>query len=569
MNLFLDIDDDEYTSKVNLKFYSIRNKKIISKDFDFYNYFYCKTLLRSKEIVKSERLKQILLSDGTTVENVYKIYYNSLNVKSLYRNNNQITYELNIPRSVRFCTTLKVRFLEVFDQNWKIKRDLFGKFPVPISLLDSRTKTKVDYIWFEDKLIEESSENWSLASRIIVRWKASKIYMRQFDNCFFLSLHDFCLNFLRITENMHKDRIKVHPLEYFIMKCGFTERLENMKMTFEKYFAQVVCINNSSFMPLSKLFGPHSKKLIADYIFLSSSVVALPPQEHKGYNSSPYMYIKRKGIHKNGFVGLDYDSMYPSIMLKLFAGKKHLDPYYTFLTKVLRKKRAEKDPQKKEGYKVMINSIYGSFGAKYQNLVRAQPEIASQICASARELMERTVKLFRNVIYCNNDSIVIPKREYDANKIEEWNRKNDCLLRVEFETENFFIINKNVRLTDTKCIGWRFNSWKIPVFIRKEICKVCLSAIKRATTWRHFKNLLDKYKVRIQEKWISIEELMVISIENRDISLQVCLVDMMTKRIEQFNYIEACQLIDEKKVERQIVLDVMWKFYLNQLQNHI
>ncbi len=332
-------------------------------------------------------------------------------------------------------------------------------------------------------------------------------------------LQDLILNFLRISSDLHEDRIKIEPGVYYILKERIVEngnldfykhRFEEMKNVFETYFQQLLYVTKYLSIPIYMLLKVPNRKMVSDMIFLSEkpkqgigdyNIICSSPQKLKYYQSNAYI---KKFVDENfivcqddeKLVCLDYSSMYPCMMLSLFENNPKLKPYCDTIKKFYELKVKEQDVKKKHVYKLILNAIYGSFGVsklKKQFLICGNTFIAERTCSGSRRLLTDTISYFEKienvkVIYCNTDSIVvIGKLNKIKSSLQKWNEKYKpdaykySTLTIERIGKKILFLNKQVRiwLTDNeiKCIGWKFNSVKTPRVIRlllKYIMKICM-----------------------------------------------------------------------------------------------
>jgi len=568
---------DTLDNKIRILVYNLNKKTIEIQKVKFYNWFYIypskskriKFIYKSKSVKSVHKLKNVKLSEQTDriLTRVYKIYFKESDKTFLLneiKNNDKKCefFEINICRSIRFVTNFGIRFLEKI----LIKNECFNiinttkSFFIPIYLRTIKNGCLCVKIYqinqnYELLSIRENFKynvkNFNQENKIICCWNKQEeekykllLISNDFNdlncqNCFIIYLHDLILNFLRISDNLHEDRIKIHPMIYFELKRGnkLMKRFIHMYEVFQNYFQQLLYVTKFLSIPIYMLLKVPNRKMISDMIYLSeinknipidkypSTIICSLPKDLNSYKSNSYIEIFSKSrlvtVNKQDdiIVCVDYTSMYPSMMLNLFENNPKLMPYYRVVKKIYELKQQEKDPRKKHVYKVILNAIYGSFGVKWgikQFLICGNIFIAKKICSEARELLELTIEYFKTVkkieiLYCNTDSIVIKgNKDLIQKTLNDWNKNHKPFkyrytsLNIERTGQKILFINKQVRIwVDdgiTKFIGWNFNSVSTPAFIRKCLKKVVGLSIIKSNNFNQFKKNFVEESEKILEE---------------------------------------------------------------------
>lgn len=598
IGLLVDIVNNETTTSQQALFYNVRSKKLFTFRFYFFNWFFSTKFFPHKEIVKCEKLDNVLLNDGTFESVLYKITYRCNQVISHYKSQKEcMLFEDKIPRSMRYSTFYGVRFLEVYEfqtpSTATIRRDLFGKHELEIFLCDVDPQSKVvnkkevwgitgqelRFIRFEDGL-------GIPMSKVVVCWRKPHVGPSP---TMFLGLQNMCKNFLNVSIEMHAARAKVQPRDYFAMK--HQRDFETMKKIFLTHFPRIVFVAQVTPVPLSVLFTVSSKTLLNCYVYLTDAhkhgIVCLSPaslKKKRSFQANPYK-VCTPGIYVGDFVCLDWDSMYPSIMIDIFESKPHLQPYRTFLQKMLKAKREEKNPTAK----LLLNYVYGCLYPRFQNYIRGCLENAKMVTDRSKTIMELASKKLSGVIYSHTDSFIVPKANVVACDLKDFSTSfgPTMILKVEFEAKKILFINQNARVVYSgknnddddddvgSCSGLNFNSLSVPTYIRRHLQRMCIWALRQSNTMDEFRKYLDLYYEQ-QLDLISIndmldfEELVIIrQNNNRDIVKRIKLIDFMDNSTQEYDYYKALRLIPSGKVEKRPVFEHMFKESTTFLKQYI
>lgn len=398
--------------------------------------------------------------------------------------------------------------------------------------------------------------------------------------------HSFIKNFLKISKNMHAERIKIPPTDYFQIKSTQTnhkKRFELLKKYFEEFMPELLRLTNFVCIPIKEIFEMKSAKVLNDYIYITGAInkgiVCCTPEDQPPYKSNQFYFSQKEFVitpPSKMIIGLDFDSMYPSMMIYLFRDKPHLHPYLICLQALLHEKRTTNKPKHKDVYKLIINKTYGNFGiksARSQNWVCSSTAIAQLIANSSREITIKAKKFFEKyfeVVYCNTDSVVViakPKRL--ERRLAKWNKGNpNFLLKVEFTSKRMMIVNKNVRIIDDKCYGWKFNSLIYPKIVRDLLRSSCLEALREAKTCRQFKHIIELVKTQKYDgERINFEELVKVN-RDRDFDLypSIILQNQLDGNLQEMLLDEYFLLCKLKRGENKMSVDKnILHVYLNEV----
>ena len=546
-----------YDSFENTMFYS---GIIFCNWFYFYSKNYYKKISNhlTKFIEYIEPIDNVKQTVGCDLDKVFKIVYLECNKQIIINKIKEIDnecqlFEVNIPRVIRFITHYNLKFLEkVYIGNNKITIAKNEVFEIPVWVHVSKDNIRFSRVFkineryelIYEKEFENIFKNYKF-NKIVFCWdKFEEMKKDGSNNCFGNNfyLKNFCLNFLRIKDNLKVDKMKIAPEDYYLLNSKkvshysvqkLTERFEIMCKLFFEYFQQALFLTKEICVPITFLFSKSNKKIISDFIYLSNKskdVICTPPKFHQqSYSSNAIHYIfPEKNFFSNDrnslIFSLDYSSMYPTIMLKLFQKDKKLYPYIKNIKHFIKLK--ENNPKGKNVYKNIILTTYGCFGIKKkknQYLLSSNIEIAKEICTCARNLLERTIKYFSKffkVLYCNTDNLVIKGETSNVKKhLENWNSKNkDYNLKIERVGTKLIIFNKQVRIwfngggggdTDTRvdkleCIGDFFNSVRVCSIVRRFLKKILVDSIKTSETMEEFKKnfyLYSQQKIQIAKEY--------------------------------------------------------------------
>jgi len=555
-----------------LVFYDPKTRTIEERNISFENWYFSSQPANSNQ----KPIEGLVFSDGTPTGKIYKN-----NIGTAVPSGD--VYERNIPLSVRFETFYGWRFLEVVTRGKLIKRpEMYGKIPIPLTLWDCRTNAHLDFLLVGKKLTRNNLRQPNEPGpQIVVKWKRSTGYVRgSIRKELVLSLHDLCRNFLRIGSNMHEKHIKIAPLDYYVMreepqnpKCfGLMEELV------KKYFVQILHICELVPVPIVSLFTRASKNFLFSYIYLSGArkhgIVFLSPKKLDGFKSNAFHHVKKTNriYSGNGIIGLDFDSMYPSVMLNLFTGVRHLAPLVDMIRDLLPKKRGEPDPLKRGVYKLILNgAIYGAIGQskdREQFLIRSNPAVAGKVCARSSHLVRRTkeraLHLGCDVIYCNTDSIVSANglRDFD---LDEWSRIYKVPLKREFVCTKFMAFNKNCRITESACFGWMFNSLLKCGIVRRNLQRCVTHAISLSQSFEEFVKRVNEYKPAVPER-IPLEDLVYIKKNGLEIEYWTYLYNSITDKMVEVEFKDVKFYTRDHTSK---VFEIMWTTEIEKLKSYI
>lgn len=590
--LFLHAYDNIRTKKQKILVYDILTRKIKNEEILFYNWFYIflpqkkkrdkllKFLKNEEEVKHIIQFNNVELSVGNKKMKVYKVFIKEESKEYILKKIKNLKcqiFEANISRSIRFVTFYKLRFLErILINNNEIEKINKGNFKIPIYLLTTKSG-KTQCIGFninqDYKLISNNKVYVTQSNKIICCWdKYENIHNENdfndasYPNCFILYLKDLCLNFLRIGDQFHEKKIKIQSDDYYYLKeykyineKGFYEkRFDIMINVFKKYFQQLLYVTKLLSIPIYMLLKIAHKTMIANMIFLSEkeevyknakrNMICALLKKLGDYSSNPLIKIYDKNFivakENEKIMCLDYSSMYPSIMLMLFENNYQLNPYFIAIKKIYELKKNEIDNKLKQVYKIILNSIYGSF--KSQFLICGNVKIASTICSEARNLLQKTIDFFKlktKVIYCNNDSLVVlGEKKKILNLIKFWNKEllrgkyKYSSLKIDREGKKLFILNKQVRLWYTDkieddfkqianyhdkltCIGHIFNSITVPYIIRDWLKFLLYTVFEKSNNIKEFKTYFEEYskkylKLIKKERIKNLDELLIVTKNN-------------------------------------------------------
>lgn len=568
---FLCVVPNPSSPKQIVLLWSWDTNQIVQRNFNFMNWFYTTDS-------KNEKKLNVLMSDGTRQDLLKVEFDTSLRGRSLFerfKKANQTIYEYNIPRHIKFACTYDYRFLDVINNDGeRVDCDNHSKVSLYLVLRFQTNQVlcqKYDIVTSKEKVLQRRSDILQInldqilsnnTKHLIVFWKNIPPIYRNSQTVF--SFYNLCTRFLGLNKYKHEKYVKIPPIDYFYMNCGIdvNKKFDLIQKYFEKYMPEVIILTQMLCISPKQVFRRYSPKFLNDLIFLSrGDIVCQNPQDQPSYQSNPFIFLKEQGLFIGKIFGLDYDSFYPSIMIKLFENRPHLKPYRDALIEFLEKKR--NSPLHKHIYKMIINPIYGCFGIKkasHQLWVRSCTRIAEEVCLVARKILERTKKFFEEhdlqPIYCNTDSIVLISDEIDPEEIlRKWNQQNPhYILKMEFETSKMLLINKQVRIIDDKCFGWLFNSILLPPILRTYLRRICFDALQESETARQFLNYIEICEKQCsQPQLVSVEELLRVSnnAKKNGIRFFAVLYNHLNGSLHDVPFTKALSLVDS--VEENIL----------------
>lgn len=598
--VFLRVFTSQKTSTPTVLLYDIQTNKLFFKNVIFFNWFYSTKIIPSKYVIKTELVKNVLLSSGKKLTNdIYKIYYSSTKIfqdykvhkpSKLYTKNenyeNYEVYESNIPRHVRLITFYNLKFLDVVDGLLCHKN---MEFQIPI-VLEHYNNRKFYYLNESRELIP--CHQIPTQPVIIVNWCAHK--KRPYP-VMFLCLKDMYFGFLRAHKDSHESKQKLPLHESFILlKKAFDQNCREyfpiLVKLFESYFCQVLYMSSIIPMSILELMGLKNRKFISDYVYLTNkgNIVAVPPENQPDYSSHAIIKLEMaKEIFKGDFTSLDFDSMYPSIMLKLFKNEKHLIPYYNTLKTLLLKKRNESNGHRKTSIKLIINSFYGNFGikrAEFQCYIRSNTPLAEAIGKFGSELISNATRHFlmtngNRIIHVHTDSLMgsIQKNDWrykDPIGNNPIGNNHPFILREEWKTRKILFFNRTTYITDSKCVGWDFNSKYFPSIIRKYLKKFVIGLLNKVDTYEEFCKGINKSVIPPKlTEIITLKDLVFVQKKEeeeerkkREDEYMVQLISRLDNNLVNMTYQKALSLVIDVN---QDIWGPIWKIYLKKLKKFL
>ena len=154
---------------------------------------------------------------------------------------------------------------------------------------------------------------------------------------------------------------------------------------------------------------------------------------------------ENQGRHTNILV-VDFDSMYPSILINEDLLPSGYDSFQDNLTFLLAEKRKHTD-YRRNICKILINSMYGLTGLKGCKLYN--PDIMYNVCMSGRKKLLRLTQILKSftILYGCTDSVFVKlNNSYDEQKILKIISSDSILKKYKFNFEHFkciHIVSKN------------------------------------------------------------------------------------------------------------------------------